>query len=99
MQKTSHIGGKKFGLGFKSGTGANRRDRIFCRIGWNDGKYVSWAFTEIDQTFTAGLSVKGNWWKRDEDIFGIAMANNGISSGHRSFLRRGAMDSSLEMEN
>ena len=59
------------------------------RIGWNDGKHASWAFTEIDQTFTAGLSIKGNFWKRGDDIFGIAIANNGISSDHKSFLQEG----------
>ena len=87
--ENNSYGGKKFGLGLNIEQELTDEIGFFSRIGWNDGKYASWAFTEIDQTFTAGLSVKGNWWKRDEDIFGIAFANNGISSGHRNFLKEG----------
>jgi len=81
--------GKKFGLGLNIEQELTNEIGVFSRIGWNDGKYVSWAFTEIDQTFTAGLSVKGHRWNRSEDIFGIALANNGISNGHRNFLSQG----------
>src|SRR6476620_6999187 len=81
--------GKKFGLGLNIEQELTNEIGVFSRIGWNDGKYVSWAFTEIDQTFTAGLSVKGQRWNRSEDIFGIALANNGISNGHRNFLSQG----------
>lgn len=87
-ENTSY-GGKKFGLGFSIEQELTNEIGFFSRIGWNDGKYASWAFTEIDQTFTAGLSVKGNRWKRGEDVFGVAVANNGISSGHRNFLADG----------
>ncbi|HEV8507325.1 MAG TPA: carbohydrate porin [Chitinophagaceae bacterium] len=82
-------GGKKFGLGLNIEQELSNEIGFFSRIGWNDGKYVSWAFTEIDQTFTAGLSIKGNCWKRGDDIVGIAIASNGISDGHRNFLNDG----------
>lgn len=87
-ENTSY-GGKKFGLGFSIEQELTNEIGFFSRIGWNDGKYASWAFTEIDQTFTAGFSLKGNCWNRDEDNLGIAVANNGISSGHRNFLAEG----------
>ena len=87
--ENNSYGGKKFGLGLNVEQELTNEIGFFSRIGWNDGKYASWAFTEIDQTFTAGLSVKMNWWKRDEDVFGIAIANNGISDGHRNFLKDG----------
>jgi hypothetical protein len=87
--ENNSYGGKKFGLGFNIEQELTNEIGFFSRIGWNDGKNASWAFTEIDQTLTAGLSVKGNWWKRKEDIFGIAIANNGISVGHREFLNDG----------
>ena len=87
--ENNSYGGKKFGLGLNIEQDLTDEIGFFSRIGWNDGKYVSWAFTEIDQTFTAGLSIKGSWWKRSEDNFGIAVANNGISSGHRDFLKEG----------
>jgi hypothetical protein len=87
--ENNSYGGKKFGLGLNIEQELTNEIGFFSRLGWNDGKYVSWAFTEIDQTFTAGLSIKGNWWKRGEDVFGIAIANNGISNGHRNFLQDG----------
>ena len=87
--ENNSYGGKKFGLGLNVEQELTNEIGFFSRIGWNDGKYASWAFTEIDQTFTVGLSVKVNWWKRDEDVFGIAIANNGISDGHRNFLKDG----------
>jgi hypothetical protein len=87
--ENNSYGGKKFGLGLNIEQELTNEIGFFSRIGWNDGKYASWAFTEIDQTFTAGLSVKGNWWKRGDDIFGIAIANNGISDGHSNFLKDG----------
>ena len=62
---------------------------IFSRIGWNDGKYASWAFTEIDHTLSAGVSIKGNRWKRPGDVVGIAGVLNGISKPHRNFLAGG----------
>jgi len=87
--ENNSYGGKKFGLGLNIEQELTNEIGFFSRIGWNDGKYASWAFTEIDQTLTAGLSIKGNWWKRGGDVFGIAIANNGISSGHRNFLTDG----------
>ena len=62
---------------------------VFARLGWNDGKYATWAFTEIDQTLHAGLYLKGSRWKRNDDAVGVAAVVNGISSEHRAFLKAG----------
>jgi len=62
---------------------------FFARGGWNDGKYASWAFTEIDRTGNAGLLLKGTSWHRPNDLLCIATVFNGISSGHREFLKEG----------
>lgn len=62
---------------------------FFTRLGWNDGKYATWAFTEIDQTATAGFSFNGARWKRSQDVAGIAGVINGISGDHRAFLKAG----------
>ena len=61
----------------------------FGRVGWNDGKGATWAFTEIDQTIHAGLSFKGTHWKREDDVVGVAAVINGISADHRAFLKAG----------
>lgn len=82
-------GGKKFGSGLNIDQQLTNDIGFFSRIGWNDGKYATWAFTEIDQTINAGISIKGTQWKRPDDVFAIAVVNNGISKVHRSFLEAG----------
>ncbi len=82
-------GGKKTGIGLNIEQELTDDLGFFARAGWNDGKYVSWAFTEIDQTISAGLSLKGTQWKRKDDIVGLAQVVNGISADHRAFLKAG----------
>lgn len=82
-------GGKKLGLGFNGEQELTNDIGFFMRAGWNDGKDVTWAFTEIDQTLSAGFTIKGIKWKRSDDVFGIASVINGISNAHRNFLAAG----------
>jgi high affinity Mn2+ porin len=83
------FGGKKTGIGLNLEQQLTDNLGFFARAGWNDGKHVSWAFTEIDQTISAGLSLKGAAWKRKDDVVGLAEVVNGISSDHRAFLKAG----------
>jgi high affinity Mn2+ porin len=82
-------GGHKTGLGLNLEQGLTEDLGFFARAGWNDGKYATWAFTEIDQTVTAGLSLKGTGWKRKDDVVGIGQIVNGLSADHRAFLKAG----------
>jgi high affinity Mn2+ porin len=59
------------------------------RAGWNDGKTGDWAFTEVDETVTPGLSFDGEWWKRKGDNFGKAFIANGLSKEHIAFENAG----------
>lgn len=61
----------------------------FLRAGWNDGKTESWAFTEIDRTFSFGMLANGRAWRRPNDSLGAAMALNGLSRDHRDYLAAG----------
>lgn len=83
------FGGRKFGIGYSFDQELTNDIGIFSRAGWNDGKYASWAFTEIDKSFSIGLSIRGNQWKRPNDLLGIASVINGISKEHRDFLHAG----------
>ena len=85
----SSYGGKKLGLGVNIDQELTNDMGIFGRLGWNDGKYATWAFTEIDKTINVGLSFKGTKWKRANDVFGIATVINGISKDHKNFLKAG----------
>ena len=87
--ENDRFGGKKFGLGYSFDQELSNIIGIFSRASWNDGKYATWAFTEIDRTASVGINVKGNRWNRPDDVFGVATVLNGISKAHRDFLAAG----------
>jgi len=62
---------------------------IFARVSAHDGRTETYAFTEIDRSLSIGGVVKGSSWKRAEDTLGVALARNGISSSHQSYLAAG----------
>lgn len=82
-------GGLKYGFGLNMDQQVSPVISIFSRIGWNNGKTATWAFTEIDQTLSAGFKINGSNWKRPDDYIGIAGVLNGISKEHREFLNDG----------
>src|SRR5262249_3968903 len=65
---------------------------VFGRLGWNDGKTESFAFTAIDRLATAGVSVKGTRWKRKNDVVATSFTAGGISGVHALYLARGGVD-------
>ena len=62
---------------------------VFSRLSWNDGRTESWAFTDIDRSFSLGASVKGASWRRPNDTVGVAGAVNELSKAHRNFFAAG----------
>lgn len=87
-ENTSY-GGKKLMIGISADQQVTENLGWFFRAGWNDGKYVSWAFTEIDNNISGGISLKGTKWNRPQDILGIGLGTNGISAKHQEFLKLG----------
>jgi high affinity Mn2+ porin len=63
----------------------------FGRFSWNDGRSEIGAFTDIDQSLSAGLQLKGASWGRADDRVGLAGAWNMISSDHSRFLAAGGL--------
>lgn len=82
-------GGKKFGIGLNVEQELTNNTGIFMRAGYNDGKYVTWAFTEIDRTFAIGSSTTLTAFKKKNDVFGLAFVINGLSYDHKTFLKSG----------
>lgn len=64
---------------------------VFSRASWNNGETETFAFTEIDRSISAGVSVKGSLWNRSADSIGAAFARNGLSSAHRDYLAAGGL--------
>ena len=81
----------KYGWGFNAEQELSRDVGVFLRLGWNDGRTETWAFTEIDRTASFGISLKGSRWKRPEDTVGIAAAINGLSGDHADYLAAGGV--------
>jgi high affinity Mn2+ porin len=81
----------------KGGFGINEFQEIgpffrgFARIGWNDGKNETFAYTEVDNTFELGADARGTRWRRPDDRVGLAVVSNGISDLHAEYLRRGGI--------
>ncbi|WP_309606541.1 carbohydrate porin [Phenylobacterium sp.] len=57
---------------------------VFGRLGWADGDYESYEYTDIDRTAQAGVSVNGARWGRKDDTVAAAFVINQLSdAGHR----------------
>ncbi len=81
----------KYGFGYSWDQELSEDLGFFSRAGWNDGRTESWAFTEIDRTFTVGARIKGTRWRRKDDEIGLGIAVNGLSPQHRAYLAAGGL--------
>jgi high affinity Mn2+ porin len=85
----------KYGFGVNLEQSLSKSVTAYGRFGWNNGKTETWSFTEVDQTFSGGVGVIGDLWKRKNDRAGLAMATNGIARGHILYLEYGGLGSVL----
>ncbi|MVM32642.1 carbohydrate porin [Spirosoma sp. HMF4905] len=85
----TNYGGVKYGLGLNFEQPLGDVGGIFGRASWNNGQTATWAFTEIDRSFSLGAYIGGTRWHRQNDVVGIAVAKNGISAEHAAFLNAG----------
>ena len=64
---------------------------VFARASWADGKSETYSFTEIENSVSAGVAVKGDGWGRAKDTLGLAVAQNGLNKTHREYLALGGL--------
>lgn len=82
---------------FKTGLGINVEQAlsstagVFLRAMHTDGGTETYAFTEADQSFAAGLSLQGAGWGRAQDTLGLMLAQNGLSAQRRAYLEAGGI--------
>jgi len=86
---TREYGRSKYGFGLNFEQSLSENAGAFLRIGWNDGKTETWAYTEIDQTISGGVTSNLSSIGRHDDNCGIAIVFNGISAAHRAYLNSG----------
>ncbi len=64
---------------------------VFARVSANDGRTESLSFTDIDNSVSGGVSLKGSAWGRPGDTVGLGTSRNGISASHRAFFANGGV--------
>jgi high affinity Mn2+ porin len=80
---------RKYGFGVNLEQTLTRNLTAFGRFGWDNGKTESFAYTEVDQTFAAGLGSRGSMWGRPQDKAGVAIVSNAICKDHQIYLADG----------
>jgi high affinity Mn2+ porin len=81
----------KWGFGISAEQAINADLAVWGRAGWNNGQTESWAFTEVDDMGSLGISLKGTQWGRPDDVFGFAGAIAGLSDAHKDYLAAGGL--------
>ena len=89
---TRQVGRLKYGEGVSFEQEITSDIGMFSRLGWNDGKTESFAFTAIDRLATAGVSVTGTRWHRKSDTVATELTVNGLSAVHAQYLAAGGLD-------
>ena len=89
---TRRNGTLKYGFGVSAEQELTDDVGVFSRLGWNDGKTESFAFTAIDRLATGGVSIKGKRWHRPLDTVATEVTAAGISGVHALYLARGGHD-------
>jgi high affinity Mn2+ porin len=89
---TRKNGTLKYGAGLSMDQEITKDFGVFARLGWNDGKTESFAFTAIDRLATGGVSLTGTKWKRKNDVVASELTVSGLSAVHREYLALGGYD-------
>jgi high affinity Mn2+ porin len=89
---TRRNGTLKYGFGLNMEQEMTKNIGVFARLGWNDGKTESFAFTAIDRLATGGVSINGPKWHRQFDTVASELTVSGISGVHALYLARGGYD-------
>jgi high affinity Mn2+ porin len=89
---TRRNGTMKYGVGVNMEQEITKDIGVFSRLGWNDGKTESFAFTAIDRLATGGVSVTGTRWHRPFDTVATELTASGISGVHARYLALGGTD-------
>ncbi|HEV2064778.1 MAG TPA: carbohydrate porin [Thermoanaerobaculia bacterium] len=89
LAPTREPGREKWGLGFNSQRRFSDAWGVSLRLGWNDGKNETFAYTEIDRTISLGVSHPADFWGRPKDRVYLAAVVSGLSGAHRRYLAAG----------
>ncbi len=80
---------EKYGVGLNFEQEVSQNARVFGRFGWNEGQHESFAYTEVDQTFSTGGDFAMRRFNRPSDKLGLAFVTNAIKKDHQAYLALG----------
>lgn len=89
---TRRVGTLKYGFGMSFDQAISSDFGFFTRLGWNDGRTESFAFTAIDRLASGGVSLKGVRWHRKGDVVATSLTAGGLSKVHQEYLAAGGLD-------
>ena len=64
---------------------------VFARASWNTGLYEIIAWTDCDESLSAGAVLKGTSWGRPDDRIGVAGLIEGLSPEARAYFAAGGL--------
>jgi high affinity Mn2+ porin len=79
------------GIGFNLEQAITDQVGFFVRAGLNEGGVETYEFTDINKTFSVGLSLQGKAWGRPNDTVGLATAIDDISRRAKNYLAAGGL--------
>lgn len=91
VSATRQPGRHKWGLGLNAQRAIGENWGVLLRLGWNDAKTETFAYTEIDRTASVGISPSGELWKRPGDRAFVAFVASELSGLHRRYLEAGGL--------
>lgn len=83
---------------WKIGAGLNIAQEIaphiglFTRLSAMNGTYEAYDFTDIDRSISGGLAIDGGLFHRPNDAFGLAVAENALSSPAEEYFSADGLD-------
>lgn len=81
----------KYGLGVNVEQELTSNIGAFVRVMKTDGRTETYAFTEVDNSFSGGILIKGGTWSRADDTVGLSYMQNQLSGDRRKFLEAGGI--------
>jgi high affinity Mn2+ porin len=81
----------KYGVGLNIEQELNDSTGFFMRAMQTDGRTETYAFTEVDGSFSTGITIKGDTWGRSADGVGLSVMQNMLSNERRRFLEAGGI--------
>lgn len=81
----------KYGVGINIEQEISDSAGFFLRAMKADGRTETYAFTEVDGSFSSGFLIKGGSWGRAGDTVGLSVMRNTLSDERRRFLEAGGI--------